>query len=79
MSGNIDDFLMDLYAIVEDHGMTVDITLQFGVNENRIKPCGNIAYGQMKRELCRCGCKLKSDGEYVWCSGISCDVFKEGR
>jgi hypothetical protein len=74
---SIDDFLMDLYAIVEGHEIDVDITLQFGTSENRIKPCGNITYGRMIDRLCRCGCKLKTDGTYIWCSGITCDVFKE--
>ena len=77
MMENIENFLMDLDAVVHEHNIKkVDITLQFGA-ENRVKPVGNLAYGRFTDELCRCGCKLRTDGNLIWCSGITCDFLKE--
>ena len=77
---DIENFLMDLDAIVHEHNMKVDITLQFGA-ENRVKPTGNLVYSAFIRSslknICGCGCKLRTDGDLVWCSGITCDFLKE--
>ncbi|MCK5609899.1 hypothetical protein KAR91_48955 [Candidatus Pacearchaeota archaeon] len=74
---NIDNFLMDLNAIINDHCIDkIDISVQFGVSETRIKPAGNIACGRIIDKLCRCGCRLKTDGDYIWCSSPTCGVFK---
>ncbi len=72
----IDNFLMDLFATIEDYGVKVDVTLQFGVSNARVKPCGNLAYGSFSKDMCSCGCKLRTDGNYIWCSGPDCDFFK---
>lgn len=72
----IDNFLMDLFSIIEDHGVKVDVALQFGVSGTRVKPCGNLAFGSFLKDLCSCGCKLRTDNEFIWCSGINCDFFK---
>lgn len=75
----IDNFLMDLDAILADHGIDkADITIQLGVSEARIKPAGNIAYGRIVDKICKCGCRLKTDGELTWCSSPKCQ-FIEGK
>lgn len=74
---NIENFLMDFGAIQEAHGMEgADIRIQFDVSHPVIKPMGNLAYGRMTQELCRCGCRLNTDGALSWCSSPKCEFIK---
>lgn len=38
----------------------------------RAKLVGNLTTARMTDILCRCGCRLKTDGSLYWCSGIRC-------
>ena len=71
----IDDLLMDLDSVLHERGIDkIDIVLQFGVSQPRVKPTGNLAYGRMTDQYCPldCGCRLNTDGKYFWCSSITC-------
>lgn len=44
----------------------------------RLKPIGNDSMNyQMLDQYCPsgCGCRLKTDGNYIWCSGTFCDYI----
>ncbi len=79
MKEKIDNLLMDLSAILEEHEFTVvDVVIQFGVGTPRIKPTGDLMARQMTKDYCprgNCGCRLVTDGKINWCSGISCDYI----
>ena len=77
MKEQIENFLMDLDAMLSEHNIKADIVVQFNVT-NRIKPTGDLMIRQMTNDYCprgNCGCKLITDHKLVWCSGISCDYI----
>lgn len=41
----------------------------------RVKVIGNPGATHMTQIVCDCGCKLNTDGEVFWCSGISCNFY----
>lgn len=80
MIEQIENFLMDLDAMLSEHGITADVVVQFNVatKRYRIKPTGDLMTRQMTNNYCprgNCGCKLVTDNKLNWCSGISCDYI----
>jgi len=70
---HVEDFLLDLDAIMYEHGIEkADVVIQLGVTEPRVKVSGNLAYGQWRNDLCKCGCRLRRADNIVWCSSPRC-------
>ena len=73
---NVENFLMDLDAILDEHGIgKSDITIQLGTESSRVKITGNLAYGQFTNDICRCGCRLRMADGVAWCSSPKCSFI----
>lgn len=73
---DIDDFLMDLDAIMSDHKIEkADIRIQIGVNDEMVKITGNLAFGDWSNNLCKCGCRLRVYDGLAWCSSPKCSFI----
>ncbi len=43
------------------------------------KPTGDTVVGRWIDRHCDCGCRLRTDGRVVWCSGVKCRYIERGK
>ena len=81
-AGDLATVVEDMISLIEDTSATENFILMVnnsapykGLKPPRVKPIGNVSLQRITDVLCDCGCRLLTDGQVYWCSGITCSFI----